>query len=516
MKRVFVIVSIIACSLSGYAQQSEVNPNGYNRFYYPEGGISSEGTLRNGQPDGYWKTYFPNGKLKSEGLRTEFKLDSTWVFYTEKGDTLNIINYRYGKKNGYHYTYTSFDDSIHHNIVESKELYLDDKKQGISYYYFKDGALEKEIPFKNDWKNGTGYQYNNKGEIVAILQYKNNSLIDKQIINRIDGDGKKQGVWRTFYADHKVKTECYYKDDLLNGYSREFDEKGKEIKIERYINGVLQEENKNALATTKESVEVKNTYYAGGGLKSSGGYKNNRPVGVHRTYNEKGKINGSSTYNDEGKKIADGIVDGRGREQGNWTLYDSLGHVSGKGVYKAGNREGEWQFFHPNGQIEQKGVYKNGKPEGEWIWYYDNGKVHRTENFYQGEEDGEFAEFDIGGDTIARGTYSEGFKTGLWKIASGDVVIYEKYSDDVLHGEYRILYRDTNKKKLECAYLQGNLHGKYTDYYPDGRILSQGTYMSGNKDGLWRYYSEDGLLESEIEYSQGEIIKADGASMPKK
>ena len=46
------------------AQKKQVNPNGYNKFYYPNGQISSEGMMRNGKPDGYWITYYVTGIKK--------------------------------------------------------------------------------------------------------------------------------------------------------------------------------------------------------------------------------------------------------------------------------------------------------------------------------------------------------------------------------------------------------------------------------------------------------------------
>ena len=55
-----------------YAQQQEIIPDGYNKFYFPNGRISSEGTMRGGKPDGYWKSYYDNGQLKSEGNRRLF------------------------------------------------------------------------------------------------------------------------------------------------------------------------------------------------------------------------------------------------------------------------------------------------------------------------------------------------------------------------------------------------------------------------------------------------------------
>jgi antitoxin component YwqK of YwqJK toxin-antitoxin module len=486
----------------------EVNPNGYNKFYYPDGSLSSEGTLRNGQPDGFWKTYYPDGVLKSAGRRTDFQLDSVWLFFDQKGDTINVINYNYGKKNGYTLTYEN-------NLVKSKELYRDDKKQGVSFYYEK-GILHEEIPFKDDKKQGEGYRYNKNEEIVAIMTFKNGSLIDQSNINRTDSRGLKQGVFKTFYPDKKVKTECYYKDDKLNGYYREFDQKGKEISIVRYINGEIQEEKKNSLTTAKETVKVKNEFYSDGTLKKSGGYKDSLPVGVHRTYNEQGKIKSSETYSEEGKKIADGIVDGKGREQGKWTLYDSSGSVSGKGSYKNGKREGEWQFYFPGGQVEQKGVYKDGNPEGKWLWYYSDGKLRREENFLHGKEDGICYELSISGDTIQSGEFSEGEKYGLWKTDSGDALVVENFSDGELHGDYKVYFMPAQKPKIEAKYLQGNLHGKYREFYENGRVKSEGQYAGGKENGVWRYYGEDGLLETEIEYSQGEIAKVDGNAMPKK
>ena len=49
--------------------QNDIDPNGYNIFYYPNGTKSSEGHFENGKPEGYWKTYHENGVLKSEGNR---------------------------------------------------------------------------------------------------------------------------------------------------------------------------------------------------------------------------------------------------------------------------------------------------------------------------------------------------------------------------------------------------------------------------------------------------------------
>src|SRR5271163_442963 len=76
------------------AQTNDVNPNGYNKFYYPGGKIESEGTMKEGVPEGYWKTYYEDGTLKSEGNRSNHTLDGDWKFYTEKGIITTEINYK--------------------------------------------------------------------------------------------------------------------------------------------------------------------------------------------------------------------------------------------------------------------------------------------------------------------------------------------------------------------------------------------------------------------------------------
>ena len=85
----FLFFLLIIVHIPFYAQKEKVNPNGYNVFYFPNGNISSEGTLRKGKPDGYWKTYYENGELKSEGYRKDFLLDSVWKFY----NTFSIIKF---------------------------------------------------------------------------------------------------------------------------------------------------------------------------------------------------------------------------------------------------------------------------------------------------------------------------------------------------------------------------------------------------------------------------------------
>ena len=135
MKKSLILLTFIFLTPSLYVfSQNTETKDGPVKIYYPNGKLSSEGIMRKGLPDGYWKTYFPSGIMKSEGNRRNHLLDSIWIFYNEMGDTLEKMNYIMGKRNGfvYEYNYQNLKDPIHHGNIISKELFVNDKREGKS------------------------------------------------------------------------------------------------------------------------------------------------------------------------------------------------------------------------------------------------------------------------------------------------------------------------------------------------------------------------------------------------
>ena len=198
--------------------QVDVPKNGFVQFFYPNNQISSEGWMKEGEPDGYWTTYYVTGVKKSEGKRTNLLLDSLWTFYNNKGDTLQKISYMFGKKNGYYevYSYENQSEGHEYGIVVSRELYVNDKREGISRYYYENGGLKSEVSFVNGKRQGLIKEYSKDGMIQSMVYYHNGYITDREEINRTDKDGIKQGVWKEFYQDGKLKNERNYNDGMLN------------------------------------------------------------------------------------------------------------------------------------------------------------------------------------------------------------------------------------------------------------------------------------------------------------
>ncbi len=507
LKRIILLILIcLSFSNNTQGQQEEIK-DGYVKFYYPNNQVSSEGLMKNGKPDGYWKTYYVTGIIKSEGKRTNFMLDSIWVFYDQKGDTTQKISYMYGKKNGYYitYSYENLKEGVDTGVVISKELYINDRKEGISYYYYPDGHLKSEVSYVNGKKQGLIKEYDDNGMIITLIYYHNGYITDREEINRRDKYGNKQGTWKEFYQDGKVKQEEVYKDNILDGLYKTFNENGNLTLVLNYRNGKLDE----ALTQEEMNVEIRNEYDNQNRLIASGAFKNNVPVGIHRTYDQAGNVNGSKIYDDSGKIVSEGIIDEEGNREGNWKDYYHDGKIRAAGVYLKNQRSGKWTFYYHDGKIEQTGDYIRGKTTGIWTWYYDNGKISREESYFNGKEDGVMVEYSQEGKIITKGDYVEGEKEGKWYYRVGDHIEVGSYITGLRDGIWKYFYSDSTIN-FEGDYLQGNPDGKHILYYENGVVKEERYYIMGIREKNWKKYDEEGNLTMTITYQDDVETRING------
>jgi antitoxin component YwqK of YwqJK toxin-antitoxin module len=508
MKTKFSIVLLIlqVALTEFYGQDVKVN-NGYTKIYYPNGKVSSEGTMRNGSPDGYWKTYFPTGIIKSEGNRRNHMLDSIWVFYNETGDTLEKVFYMMGKRNGYvtEYKYQDVKDPIHKGKVVSRELYVNDKRAGKSFYYYENGKIKEVVDFMDNKRNGNSVEYDQKGNIISVQRFINGVLVERERLNRVDQKGMKQGVWKEFYDNGKVRKEASYIDDQLNGYYKEYDENGLVKVLFQYVNGKLLEKSD----TTEMEIEVRNQYDSLGNVIFSGSYKKDRPVGIHRMFNKEGKVINSFLFNDNGLKIGEGIITPEGKKEGPWSYFYDDGKVRSKGNYSNNLETGNWKYFFEDGKTEQLGVFKNGKFDGTWQWFYKTGNIKREEDYFEGHEEGNSIEYDSTGNVIAKGSYFDGLKEGDWYYQVGDYMEKGKYVGDLKDGKWLAYYADGHLE-YEGNYLQGNPDGEHIYYYINGKVKEIDTYVMGIADKNWKKFDDKGNLLITITYKDNREYRING------
>ncbi|MFO7879582.1 MAG: toxin-antitoxin system YwqK family antitoxin [Bacteroidota bacterium] len=506
-KFIFFISAILLGSLL-QAQEKDIDPNGYNVFYYPNGQKSSEGYMEDGQPEGYWKNYFPNGQLRSEGKRTNHKLDSIWRFYNENGFLTKKIHYKAGEKHGYTFNYKIIEpgDSSK-SVLISKELYYEGKQNGLSTYYDKKtGNVKYTYQYKDGKKHGLGKQYNKAGEVNTLYEYFNGFLVESNMVNRKNRDDEKTGMWVDFYDSGQLRTESYYVNGKLHGTYREYDRAGNIVKEQQYRLGEPVRAEEEAI---KLKAEMKRSYYDNGKLKYEGAFIDSIPVGMHKTFSKNGELKEALEYDDQGQLEGTGLTNNKGAKDSVWTFYFPGGEPRAKGAFKNGVRHGTWKFFFIDGDVEQIGEYKNGKAEDEWKWFYPDGKLLRLENYHKGKREGEFIELSPEGDTIQRGDYFDGEKNGEWFYNVGDQTEIGEYDLGLKNGVWKHYYKG-EILIFEGRYINNEPDGLHQHWYINGKPEIHGKYIMGVKDGIWQKYHMDGSLFMIYKYDKGKLIKING------
>lgn len=496
--RTLLLYLVLGIPLHSYCQ-NEGDSLKATAYYYENGQVSSEGFLRNGQPDGYWKSYYRNGQLKAEGNRLDFKLDGPWIFYDRDGLKSSRITYKKGEKDGPSFLY---QEGQLHKI----DQYEEGKLQGISKYFYPDSSLKKEIPYQEGKQSGQGFEYaQSDGRVITLLEFKNGALLRKQAINRFDEQEQKQGLWIQFHKNGIIAQEGPYINDLKNGYWKYYTTAGDLIRVEKWVNGELQEG-----AAEVAKVEIKREIYPETGtLKFKGAYQNGKPTGVHREYNKEGEVVNSIIY-DQGIKLFEGVVDAAGLKQGPWKHFYRSGELKAQGSYKDDLKIGRWNYYFRDSTVEQTGSYQRGKADGLWEWFFPDGSILREEEYRFGLEDGSSIEYNDTGAVVAKGEYIDGYKEGSWEYIINDHKEVGSYFEGLRNGTWKHYYLSNGNLRFEGNFENGQPNGTHIYYYDNGQIKRRGNYLAGIREGIWEFFEKDGERILTIEYENGEEIRYNG------
>jgi uncharacterized protein len=496
MKKCLIFSVLILISFVMTAQEAgDTLQEGYRRFYYQNGKISSEGLMVQGKPDGYWKNYFENGLLKSEGNRVDYDLEGPWKFYDDEGTLKLIINYSKGLKHGYRITYTP-DERI-------EEYFEEDIKQGTTTYYDNEGYLVRTVPFENGRENGLAKTFNRDSVVIVLMEYRRGVAISREFINRYDNENRPHGAWKTFYTTGIMREEFVYKHGKLDGYYRKYDRDGNLESIVKYVDGELIIDSDEVF-----EYEIRRDYYPDMRVKIEGTYRDGVADGIRKEYNPDGSLRIAYVV-DMGRLMGSGILDASGKKQGPWKEYYKEGGLRAEGNYRDGIRIGSWKFYFPDGTLEQLGIYTDrGKEHGIWTWYYADSTLRRVENYTNGMKNGEMVEYSEQGVPIAKGSFVDDEEDGFWFYQEDGYRQEGIYVMGERDGEWKHYYPD-QFLSFKGKFIDGYPDGKHVYFNADASLKMEGNYIVGVRHGLWRFYSETGELIILVEYRNGIEIKYD-------
>ena len=193
--------------------------------YFPNGAVAESELRKAGVLEGLNKSWFDNGQLKSQATYVNGLAEGQMTFYHPNGSKEIGGVVVQGVRNGT-WLYFNSDGSLQlQALYKNGELVKERKENGTFKDHFDDEQLKSEETFKSGKREGkfTEYHHNGKWELKTV---------PADPIKGTPEDMERILVGQT------KKREGTYKNDLLEGELKEYDEKGKLVKTTRFSGGV--------------------------------------------------------------------------------------------------------------------------------------------------------------------------------------------------------------------------------------------------------------------------------------
>lgn len=177
-----------------------------------------------------------------------------------------------------------------------------------------------------------------------------------------------------------------------------------------------------------------------------------------------------------------------------------------------GRKQGPWQKTYPKSKaIEYKGAFKDGKPVGKFVYYYPSTKLKAVINHSETDNRSEAFFYHENGEILSYGIYRDLKKDSVWLNfgPSGRISYKETYTKDVLNG-LKVIYfvpEELSDKSIrimaQMTYIDGLLEGEYTEMFDIGVVKVKGNYLNNKRHGEWSEYQPNGKLLSFSRYKNG-------------
>lgn len=201
--------------------------------------------------------------------------------------------------------------------------------------------------------------------------------------------------------------------------------------------------------------------------------------------------------------------DANGLKTGQWKKLYGNGKIRYTGQFKNDKPVGIFKYYDENGFLESEITHSTNGHSSSVKMFFNNGKTRATGFYYDQLKDGIWIYYsEITGKPKLQESYKKGKKHGIWKIYfdNGNAFSEITYQDDLENGPWNE-YFENGKKQLEANYKDGKFNGKYTLYNADGKPVTTGNYINGVRHGEWIYCDTNGVIERKEFIRQGWVYK---------
>lgn len=235
---------------------------------------------------------------------------------------------------------------------------------------------------------------------------------------------------------------------------------------------------------------VYKSFYADGKLKSSGNFKNNIRTGKWKLYSENGKAKIVLDFTRHGTVVLHRVrVPGKGGVrfgsgkifnlipyEGTFNHNVELFYISGTTFFKRGLKNGTETLKYPDGKIRSESHFKYGLYNGERKIYFPDGQIAFKCEYKDGRPIGKRVEFSENGDLISSLVMDDPDK-------AQNAMYLDKF--DIYAGGRKFIYIDTLFNDAETFFetdSSGNIFKELNKVFENGNLSA---YSDESLDGIY-------------------------------
>jgi len=455
--------------------------NGVWKEWYLDNTLKLEYAYKDDNLHGVSVDYDSTGKKDSEKKFKNGLKHGEWNFYNDDVELVHVEIYEDDLKNGLWYTKDLATRDIHY------EEYRDDKFiVRYTEHYYPNYQLKEKYAYKDSLPHGKWIGYYKDGETKHVKRFE---------------DGKKQGKWQFFTENGDVHSLELYENDKRNSEWFKKGE-GKDIYYQFW--------DMDSLVS-----EYADLHYPNGQLIEKISYKEGLKNGKFTGYYQNGAKKYLKRYEDD-------------EPEGKWQYYTMAGKTNAEEIYEGGKRNEEWfrieengdtyyqywdldsliseyaDLHYPNGQLIEKISYKKGLKDGKFTGYYENGEVKYKKRYSEDLPDGKWDYYTASGKKNEEQIYVDGKRNEEWyRLEENGDTYYQYWDKDSLVSEYADLHYSNGQLIEKISYKKGLKDGKFTGYYPSGKVEYVKRYEEDKPMGKWKFVREDGTTKKIEVYETG-------------
>ena len=182
------------------------------KHFHPDGKLMAEGRYTGEQKDSIWNYYDATGALRSTERWKNGKFNGDQDAFFPSGKVAERCAWKDGKRTG---PCQQFFDN---GQVRTSTNYVNDNADGPSLVFSEDGKKEIEGQNVKGQRDGLWKHYNADGSVLMQMLYEKDKLVKEK---------KENGTFRTFYPDEQLMSEETYKLGKREGKFTEYHDNGR-------------------------------------------------------------------------------------------------------------------------------------------------------------------------------------------------------------------------------------------------------------------------------------------------